>query len=851
MRVVLVSFAAVFLLAVASSVGVSRPGNPEPSGDDEIEARLERIRRLQEAGDHEQALARIDELLKTLPADAATARWEILFNGHLVTDVVLGAKYGYFFVSPFGASQKERPDQKIPDEYIEQDHNNRERTCNWTVTCVELASGKRLWTRPVYSDSYGIDPRDDALWTWPAFPQSVHPSEVRRIEPATGKVTLSAEVPPVPVALGVDDPRTGHFLGGIRDGVSVIRGRHDQLMHGRWWEGGFEFDLERRQHIPDAHPPHLLSRNRLAFLARDNQINPAHVSSVVLRPIGPHHSPVWSTEVTGVVLGGPVWVAGADGEATDVLAATGELKGAAYAVRLKGDSGTKTWSVALPEPAYTPETQHTAGSMSSRQTWAPLGEIAGYLFAIGGNTIYFLKPDTGGIAGSYRAPARLLDQPKLIDGNLVLGTESGMLAAPFERALSGGVPAWVRIAELRAGSLLALDRATEAYETAVEMTRLAPDLPMTWRTRALATARHPDAKTRGGTAATWARYQREAGLDVLPELEQSHGLLRWIECKPITSIIPVDMVLLVFTRAGEVLSIDAGTGEFIGRDTLPYPVSGLVLSGDTLYTSGADGKALVVRTFSRPPSLPPYHPLRTKGQRLLPAEIRDARLMAVGGGAFIDEDGTMVYPLPGGGVRVVRGDQFVELPPVVSGIKDWRLDWIGDRLLAWGEEGLWKIDENYRPAELLLRPEAPEDHQGHDEDSSAMYAVQSDGETLCIVAGPSRNPRLQIYTRDGKRLIREVRLVRFSEWPAKRQAWLLPLSGGYFFSGGQLTWLSTDPQQAPWQFTAWLPFEVLSFQDRQDSDLVFGVPLVVEDKLFVPGNGGVLVFSIDRLTARE
>ncbi|MDB5294648.1 MAG: hypothetical protein JWO31_631, partial [Phycisphaerales bacterium] len=100
-------------------------------------------------------------------AQASPDEWELDYSAAPVELVVIGKQHGYLGsfedpTQPPGPSRAWVPIAR-KDLPIGRDATGRLRI----VTCVDLATGRRLWSRALLPYSrLAVDPRDDALWAW-------------------------------------------------------------------------------------------------------------------------------------------------------------------------------------------------------------------------------------------------------------------------------------------------------------------------------------------------------------------------------------------------------------------------------------------------------------------------------------------------------------------------------------------------------------------------------------------------------------------------------------------------------------------------------------------------------------
>src|SRR5688500_18104606 len=247
----------------------------------------------------------------------------------------------------------------------------------------------------------------------------------------------------------------------------------------------------------------------------------------------------------------------------------------------------------------------------------------------------------------------------------------------------------------------------------------------------------------------WARYMALAGLETLPELERSHGLIRRIPTGGIIApLVPGDVAVLAGTLGGELLTIDARSGEIVASDPIPTAARSLVLRGNELYTLGWRFRRIHLRTFVRVPDLPRGDPLvGWLNPEDEPGPLTARMVMLSGPPGPEEFNGTIVHPIHGGGVRLQAADgdpgEFRDLPPMIQGVDAWRLTRGGSRPLAYSRTAVWAVDEHFRPARLLVS--LPDD------DIEEVIGAQN---AIAIVTGPPQWAALQIWSADGGRLLR-------------------------------------------------------------------------------------------------
>lgn len=795
-------------------------------------APIERLRALQAAGRHEETLAEADRLIQRIPASESLSYWEVPFQRRLVPDARLGRQFGYFLLdrANTGAGDSEPPDLPISSKY-EQELATIRRDELQTVTCVDLRTGRRLWTRPLQREIIGIDPRDDSLWLWRLSEWPL----VERWDAQSGESTHEQFLPR---DLGIDKAR--REIAGIRhEGISIWKRTPRSATRPR---SAIEIDLETVSLVPDCHPPDALTENRLAYI--DNAPQPKDVTHILLRPIAPHDTPIWKAEVPGVVLSPPIRTATESGSADDVLVLAGFPYGHGAVHRLHGQGGKEVWRTVLPEPAYSPKyTQLRTGSYPM-WGWPPISHNGRHLAVAGDySNMYLLDATDGRIVAKYPAGAPLLEAPRFVDEMLVLATFDGMKAVALKQLLVPDQLMELQVRRARVESLLALDRAAEALQQARDLVRAAPGSAGAWQALALASERSEDEQVRSEATAVWARYMEAANVEVLPRLQGSHGLVRRIPTAPIFApLVPTDLTVLAATIAGELITLDSENGEIAAREPAPVGLRVLDFDGNALNASSVAEGVVRLREFVRPPNIAPEDALW--GVRNRPAiQLTEQQRRSLYFGGTLLVDGKLIEPLDGGGVRVTENDDPRDFPPVVEGVGKWRLVRGHERLLGYSGHAVWELDEQFRPARRLVNLESAT--SGQPQAPEILQVAENEG-AIGILIPEDRQLILQVRNQDSGDLVRQAPV---DVWRRETRHRLIPLGDGFLFSGRSLVWLPNGPDAPVWRFDLHVSFPT-QYQRHNDEDRAeFGIPRVIGDCLFVaPKEGGVYVFRIPQIT---
>jgi hypothetical protein len=188
---------------------------------------------------------------------------------------------------------------------------------------------------------------------------------------------------------------------------------------------------------------------------------------------------------------------------------------------------------------------------------------------------------------------------------------------------------------------------------------------------------------------------------------------------------------------------------------------------------------------------------------------------------------------------------IIDRPPLVPGIEWWRITLVGTDPLGYGTGGVYRLDRDLQPAERIIDAGQV---QGQ---SNMAYLLDGDEDSLCVLTGPFDAMRLQLWSRDARKLLREV-AVRPGLNPYQEPCRLRRLGHGYLLSAGELVWLPKAAAGRVWRFSVHLDPAAGPSQPRFDREnAVFGVPRVVGDRLFVAARGGGLyAFALPAIVGR-
>ena len=390
---------------------VAACGRPALSQSDR-EGPIAGLRALAAAGRHEDVIRQAGGLIDALPVASRPTAWAIDWHPTTVDDIRIGQRHVYLVQlrSPGG---QDAVASLAPLPNLEP---RNDKGYDWLthVTCVDGATGRRLWTRRFLPHTrIALDPRDDALWTWHRDPGT----SILRTEPATGEATARGLMP---ATWKTTDAPRGLRVGGVRLWSLATANTRDLAVDA-------ELDLDTGAAQRQAIHPDLLARNGLRYLRSGADQSPGDVTTAIqlVPPLANTQAePAWSFPIRGYRANPPVWL----GDDVLVLAGTSTTFGAVS--RLDGKTGQVRWTRMLPEPAGEPGLPQLRGNGYPPRGWSAVGEAAGKVVAVGAfGTTFFLDPATGEEVGRVSNPTPLLALRRVIANRLILAGPDGVRAS--------------------------------------------------------------------------------------------------------------------------------------------------------------------------------------------------------------------------------------------------------------------------------------------------------------------------------------------------------------------------------------------------------------------------------------
>ncbi|WP_202920610.1 tetratricopeptide repeat protein [Urbifossiella limnaea] len=753
---------------------------------------LARAATLHAVGRPFEALALLDAATPAAPL----ARWAVAFDGVTVPVAHVGRKH---VVLTSHASRLAEPYPIAgPASGPRLDDRTGVYDFDTLYTGFDAVTGKRLWTRraPGHND-VTLDDRTDAVYVWR--------ERLFKLNPDTGATEADVPLPKRPSrfdALLIDgrlhrpQPNTGRLEGPDEKlpAWDVDRNRPA------------EFDPVAARLSPD-------ERRVLGVGGGGGGRFGTWVTAKPLRAAEPD----WTFEHPSSSGNAPFWLG------NDIVALVGEPGSKGEVTRLDGQTGAVKWRYALPRGAYRPGGEPLGGGATPERNWNAVGLVGGLVLAVGGEgSLYLLEPDTGKLVSKLTPTRKYLTFPRLVDGALVVCGFESVRAIPWDVVLRRGPDDGDRRV-LRARCLHDLGRTEEARVVLDEVLKLDPERTAAWAVMA-DVCRAADRPF--DEIGARCRQLELTGRDSSPQLRERNGLLKRIATGHdlYSDVATTGDTVFAATVAGAALAVDVHTLA-VARTELPASSSGL--SATT---------AVKAHFFGSPKTqeLP-----AEAGPKGAPA----AFLRGTGyDGAPVRWQGKWYRPLNRGAVRVLDGDAVKEFPARVGGLEAWRLyvsPW--GPPLGFGAGGVYELDENLVP--VRVRIPAP---------ATPSYLLAGDARTLAVVTYRRDSALVQVWARDGSRLLREQALAPYHPVGGGYQ-YLLPLAGGYLYAGSSLAWVPAGDGPA-WRFgfgespaavAAALP--KLHYAHAS----LFGRP-VVRDGLLFAGcrDGAVYVFDVAAVTGR-
>jgi hypothetical protein len=791
------------LAALACTFAHAPADPPPPPGKAAEPTPFERALTLSRKGKHAEALAALQAARQVLPANARLSRWSLDFQRRAVPVVLVGAKYLYFTTH---CSRREKPSPPaLPDSRPVLNDSKMRYDFKTVITCAEAATGKKLWTRQTQGHfDLAIDPRNDNLYVWRGT--------LFRLDPKTGEVAQTKDLP-----RGADRVKALLFAGRPylpnRDrGLPV----EDSGGPVRAWDvdGG-------KAVLRDVLAPVRISPDERRML-RVTRSTRGGVSTVLAaRPLKDTVKP-WKYEHPDDTFNEPFWLD------DDVVALCGAPGFKAQVVRLDGATGKLKWRFALPRGAYVAGMDQLSDGAYPPRTWSAVGKCGDYLLAVGSEgALYFLDPATGKLLGKATPGTSHLAFPRLVDGALVVSSIQGIRAIPLDVLLRRRADGEREVTLLEARCLKALGKTQEALARLRELLKLDPESVEGWLLRAELARR---AKLPEEEVAARCRRLELTGEEVSPDLRARWGLLKRVAThNDITNNLRrLGDVVCAATYGGWFYGIDVRSLEVVVKKEFPAAFMGIRRS-ETLkgYFTDREYRDVAEQTDDGPQLAP-----RPPGDR---ATGND--------GHVVRWRGKFYRPLAGGNVRVLDGKTTTEHKTPLEGIKQWQIHVSPSGVLGYGHGGVYALDEHLCPVRKLIGG------RGRDADSPFdVSLLASDSRTVGLLAWHRGEYTLQVWTRDGKKKLRE-QVVLPQGYLHGGAGRLVPLAGGYLLSGCELVWIPPSPGVPVWRF---------GFEEEPGTSLpkipfahttLFGWPLVCDNLLFVTcRDGGIYVFDVTAIT---
>ena len=467
--------------------------------------------------------------------------------------------------------------------------------------------------------------------------------------------------------------------------------------------------------------------------------------------------------------------------------------------------------------------------------------LGGHLAVVDGlGRLHLVDPESGQAAAVTRPFGDLVCEPALIGDRGVFCTTGAVFAVStkfiFNRSAVDERVVLVR----KARCLLSLSRPVEARALMDDLLRLDGRCADAWLQRAEACRALDDERDE---AFSRCRYLALAGKSSDDRLRDRYGLVQLItlgsrpswQVQPgsRTNLMPHGPRLYVGTTRGEIWEINTQSLEARRFTETDGPVAWLWTKTAVTASIPVGGR------YQHVPVTLPDDPEKP--------DKADARWWTVTGydGRPVRWRGRHYLPMGGGKVRVLDDGHSVEYASPIEGITSWEIHLSPEGPLGYGRGGVYALDEHLCPVRRLMTIALG----GKPATSLNVKFLRSTADTLGVVAGGREGRFLQVYTRDGARLLNEISLSNCGsrrDYPPQ----FLVLGNGYFFSSRSLSWAGASKGQV-WRFG---PPPERTLSDRQPPEPLrfFGDPVVHDGKLFVTAvDGCVYIFDVARITRAQ
>ncbi len=790
---------------------------------------LEDAQRLLDSGDTEQALVLLEGFASQLPANERPTVWHTTFSGPAMEKVRLGKRYGYLIS---GLQSRQSPPHRGVTNTRVADESNLKGQPVWQGSCIDLKTGKVLWTYALpYQARAAIHPDDDALWVWTRH----EVSPIFRIS-SDGEIERKGTIQ--------QHRHADSNANGLRIGKVHLWDLQDtrKLLPKR-----IEYNLDEDT-LEEVVASELLSPNGLNKLAIALHQSPSDVTTYVqLVPASVRdiQEPIWKLDTRGYASDPPFWVG------QDVVALSGGPRGHGFVYRLSGTTGAVRWVTALPEPIYSAKHAQKSNGTYGDHGSNTAGLVADCLPIAGVyGGLFLLDWETGII--QYRHE---IGQPLIApvhqteDGLVIIAGYQGIRASHPDRLtehLSDDAP-FIKQARLRVRAMMALERSVDAMSYCSQLTSEAPSEPALWQLRSevyLAND-HPVEADSAQSIAMKLTGQRES-----LRLRESLGLIDRLPTAAIKApIVSTGRIVLVGGQDGTVISYDTGSQSIIETTQHPAGIEDFWWEDAKLMAKTADRHTLPVRQFTIAPDLEEDDPLlRQKNPKGAPSEWTRA---TIANNWFIHHGDVYIRPDKNGGSKAYNPetDEVTIYPPLLGGVTHFRVTKTPGGWFAFGPQshGVYEVDEpTLRPKRMLIDSGFRiKDEPRSSPNSARMIAGGPD--TLAAVFSGFPKDRLQVWTYDGKTCQRDVetRMPRFYKYSPER---LTRLSNGYLYCGAELVFVPDDPEAPVKRFSPYL-LQINMLHPNEQADWGFMAPRYVDNNLLVVAHnhGGLFVFDLDRM----
>lgn len=779
-------------LGLVLSLSVNTTANADP---------IQEARSLLQDGQPQQALAILTQAKQKLPVQAKLAKWKISLKqtrGYPVEKVLTGERFVYVIGRhPRGS----RHSVSLPDKRPSINDGNGIYDFHVTITCVEGRTGKMIWSRQLEGRfSLMLDPNNDNVYCWRR--------KLYCLSAEKGEIILTKPFPQKKGKVKAINVR-GHVLCEQRFHLINDARRAPELT----------YDLLTGA----TKPMDVLQAKRLAPDEKRRLVISKSLDGTVLdaKPLGVANP--WSYVYPGNLWNEPFW----DGE--DLMSLNGDNYGHGEVVRLDGETGKVKWRHVLPRGTYC-VSRDQLNNGSYQYPWDAIRRVGKNILAIGGEaTLYFLNADDGKLKARITPVTSHITRPQVIDDALIVADQQELRAIPLGIIFDREPGNEIDILILQAQCYHALSQSKQALQLLDEMLDQIPEIPEAWRVRAeiCKALKQPE-----NEIASHLKYLALTKQNTTEELRNRWGLIQRIplDTNVISNLKQVNDTIYLGTSTGKFLALSTKTLDILEEKPFPNAVLRVEKKSEIRPVHGYGKKAPSEFVENNDEGAP-------DGWRMIQGRE----------GFVVRWKGKRYRTIKGGQVEILEAGKVQKFTTTLKDVGTWRIHVSPYGPLGMGAGGVYELDDNLCPAKVLIdlssRPNAR--LQRH------VWSLADNATSICVLFSNYGEPEIQVWTRDGKRLIHKIELNRPVKETGSRGP-VMTMGNGFLYCASELIWLPTSAKKKSWRFGVGNePGRSIPKIYYQGSNW-YGEPIVHNNFLFVPcRDGGLYVFDVALITKNE